>query len=212
VPPDLLRRAQQHDAQRVAGPVVELRSHMPIEQQVRATGATWLDRGLVVANAKGQQPAVQGFGAQVRGAVAQRLDFLVEHGLAERQGQRVILVRNLLTTLRDRDLFAAGKTMQQQTGLTYRSTQDGEHVGGVYRRSVDLASGRYALLDGRSFSLVPWRRVRASRRLFGRRCHLDARAGTGTRYSLISRGPYPSAISSPTEDLAGRLQTYAHAR
>lgn len=160
VPPDLLRRAQQHDAQKVAWPVVELRSHMPIEQQVRAMGATWLDRDLVVANAKGQQPAVQGFGAQVRGAVAQRLDFLVEHGLAERQGQRVILVRNLLTTLRDRDLSAAGKTMQQQTGLTYRSTQDGEHVGGVYRRSVDLASGRYALLDdGRSFSLVPWRRV-----------------------------------------------------
>lgn len=46
----------------------------------------------------------------------------------------------------------------------------------------------------------------------GRRCHLDARVGTGTRYSLISRGPYPSAISSPTEDLAGRSQTYAHAR
>lgn len=31
---------------------------------------------------------------------------------------------------------------------------------GIYRRSVMLASGRYAMLDdGRSFSLVPWKPV-----------------------------------------------------
>lgn len=160
VPADLLRRAQEHDAKNGAGYAIELHSHMPIEQQVRAMGATWLDRDLVIENARRQHPRAQGFGAQVREAAARRVDFLVEQGLAERQGQRVILARNLLTTLRDRDLAAAGKAIQHQTGYIYRPAQDGEHVGGIYRRSVDLASGRYALLDdGTSFSLVPWRRV-----------------------------------------------------
>ena len=44
-------------------------------------------------------------------------------------------------------------------GITLRK-QDGERVSGVYRRSVMLASGRFAMLDdGMGFSLVPWRPV-----------------------------------------------------
>ena len=44
--------------------------------------------------------------------------FLAELGLVERRGQRVILARNLLGTLRDRELGGAGKVIQDQTGLT----------------------------------------------------------------------------------------------
>lgn len=40
IPGDLLDRAQQHDARKSAGLVIELRSHLPIEQQVRTIGAT----------------------------------------------------------------------------------------------------------------------------------------------------------------------------
>ena len=37
---------------------------------------------------------------------------------------------------------------------------DGQRVAGIYRRSVMLASGRYAMLDDcKGFSLVPWRPV-----------------------------------------------------
>jgi hypothetical protein len=37
---------------------------------------------------------------------------------------------------------------------------DGQRVAGIYRRSVQLVSGRYAMLDeGLGFSLVPWRPV-----------------------------------------------------
>jgi Protein of unknown function (DUF3363) len=32
-------------------------------------------------------------------------------------------------------------------------------LAGIYRRSVTLASGRYAVLDDGGFSLVPWRPV-----------------------------------------------------
>lgn len=156
IPADLMQKAQQHDARKTAGRVIELRLHLPIEQQVRAIGATWLDRNLVVDSGI----AVQGFGAQVRGAMQSRVDFLAEQGLAERRGPRVVLARNLLATLRDRELATAGKSLQSQTGKTYRPVKDGERANGIYSRSVHLASGRFALLDGGAgFCLVPWRPV-----------------------------------------------------
>ncbi|MNL67702.1 hypothetical protein D3C87_1923170 [compost metagenome] len=47
-----------------------------------------------------------------------------------------------------------------QTGLQHRPLVDGERLSGVYRRSVQLASGRFAMLDdGVGFSLVPWKPV-----------------------------------------------------
>ncbi len=72
----------------------------------------------------------------------------------------MVLARNLLTTLRNRDLAQAAQNIATETGLEYRAVGDGERVSGVYRRSVMLASGRFAMLDnGKSFSLVPWKPV-----------------------------------------------------
>ncbi|WP_322745812.1 DUF3363 domain-containing protein [Variovorax paradoxus] len=157
VPPDLVQQAQQHDARKGTGPTIELHSHLPIDQQVRAIGATWLDGQLI---GEGGGVAAQGFGAQVREAMRGRADFLVEQGLAERRGQRMVLSRNLLSTLRDRELSAVGKSLQDQTGKTYRPLRDGGRASGVYRRSIQLASGRFAMLhEGMAFSLVPWRPV-----------------------------------------------------
>jgi type IV secretory pathway VirD2 relaxase len=157
VPPEFLSRAQAHDAQKTAGVSVELRSHLSIEQQVRAQGATWLDHQMV-GDARELSP--QGFGAQVRDALQERVNFLVQQGLAERRGPRVVLARNLLSTLRDRELAEAGKVIQNETGLIHYPLRDGERANGVYRRSVQLASGRFAVLDdGVGFSLVPWRPV-----------------------------------------------------
>lgn len=156
IPGDLLHQARQHDASKAPGRVIELRSHLPIEQQVRAIGATWLDRSLVA----GAGPAPQGFGVQMRDALQQRVDFLAGQGLVERRGQRVVLARNLLATLRDRELANVGKELQAKTGKVYRPLQDGQQASGVYRQSLQLASGRFAMLDdGMGFSLVPWRPV-----------------------------------------------------
>ena len=45
-------------------------------------------------------------------------------------------------------------------GLAYRAVEEGERVSGIYRRPVDLASGRFALIeDGQQFVLVPWRPI-----------------------------------------------------
>ncbi|MFU7548322.1 DUF3363 domain-containing protein, partial [Pseudomonas paraeruginosa] len=78
---------------------------------------TWLDQQLIGGN---RELVDKGFGKEVREALRQRADFLVEQGLAERQGQRVVLARNLLATLRGRELTAAAREISAQTGLQHR--------------------------------------------------------------------------------------------
>ncbi|HBX54610.1 relaxase/mobilization nuclease and DUF3363 domain-containing protein [Pseudomonas sp. UBA2684] len=157
VPADLPEQGRQHDARRLGDVAIELRTPLPVEQQVRAVGATWLDQQLIGGR---RELADKGFGTEVREALRQRGDFLVEQGLAERQGQRLVLARNLLATLRGRELTATVREISSQTGMQYRPAIDGERVRGVYRRSLQLASGRFALLDdGVGFSLVPWKPV-----------------------------------------------------
>lgn len=157
VPDDLAERGRQYDAQRLGGAAVELKSHLPIERQARAIGETWLDQQLI-GGGKGLDDL--GFGGEVKKTLQQRADFLEEQGLAQRRGQRVILARNLLRTLRNRELAQAAKDIATETGLENRPVTNGQRVAGIYRRSVMLASGRYAMLDdGMGFSLVPWRPV-----------------------------------------------------
>ncbi len=157
VPADLAEQGRHYDRQRLGEVSVVLHSQLPIERQTRVIGATWLDQQLIDGN---RGVADQGFGGEVREALRQRLDFLIEQGLAERHGQRVILVRNLLGTLRGREIDAVAKTINSETGLVHRAVTEGERASGVYRRNVLLASGRFAMLDdGMGFSLVPWKPV-----------------------------------------------------
>ncbi|MDL5364221.1 relaxase/mobilization nuclease and DUF3363 domain-containing protein [Xanthomonas sp. NCPPB 2654] len=157
VPDDLAERGRQYDAQRLGGLAVELKSHLPIERQARVIGATWLDQQLIGG---GRGLGHLGFGAEVKDALRKRADFLKEQGLVQRRGQRVILARNLLGTLRNRELAQAAKDIAAETGLEHRSVTDGQRVAGIYRRPIMLASGRYAMLDdGMGFSLVPWKPV-----------------------------------------------------
>jgi hypothetical protein len=131
------------------------RSDLSIEAQVTAPGATWLDRQLL---AKDPQLSGAGFGAEVRNAMDRRADHLIEEGLARRQGQRIIFARDLLNTLRRRELDDAIAKLSTDTGLAHHPTAEGEHVAGTYRQRVTLASGRFAMIDdGLGFQLVPWR-------------------------------------------------------
>ncbi|MBH1411245.1 relaxase/mobilization nuclease and DUF3363 domain-containing protein [Pseudomonas fluorescens] len=186
VPDDLTEQGRQYDAQRLGGGVaVELKSHLPIERQARVVGATWLDQQLIGG---GKGLGDLGFGAEVKDALRQRADFLTEQGLAEQRGQRVVLARNLLATLRGRELAKAAKDIAAETGQEHRPVAEGQRVAGIYRRSVMLASGRYAMLDdGRGFSLVPWRPVIEQR--LGQQLAATVRGG-GVSWELgRQRGP-----------------------
>ena len=78
--------------------------------------------------------------------------------MARRQGQRVVFARNLLNTLRQRELDEVSARLATETGLVHQPSAEGEHVAGIYRQRVTLSSGRFAMIDdGLAFQLVPWR-------------------------------------------------------
>jgi hypothetical protein len=158
VPADLVERGRAYDDARSGGVRVLLHSHLSVEQQIRAVGPTWLDRQLVDTP---QTPvATRGFGATAQDALRARADFLVQNGFAERRDSKVMLQCDLLRTLQQRELEQASRSIAAETGLVPRRVMDGTPISGVYRRSITLASGRFAMLDdGLGFSLVPWRPV-----------------------------------------------------
>lgn len=131
------------------------RSDLDLAAQVNAQGATWLDRQLIH---RSDIVGHGGFAQEARAAMAQRADVLIERGLARRFGERVVLSRGVLDTLQSRDLAATSARLATETGLTPKAAATGDTVDGVYRRRVDLASGRFAMIDdGLGFQLVPWR-------------------------------------------------------
>lgn len=144
------RKGQGHAA-------LTVRSDMELRQQVTAKGATWLDQQLVA-----REPTVRGagFGREVEEALQQRAEHLTEQGFATRQGRRFVFARGLLETLRQAEISEEAKTISRQTGLELQPSGAGQHVAGIYRQRLDLASGRFAMIDsGLGFQLVPWQRV-----------------------------------------------------
>ena len=132
-----------------------VRSDLAIESQVTARGPTWLDRRLLDHEAVASN---SGFGADVTAAIGKRADHLIKEGLAGRQGRRLVFARDLLDTLRKRELEDAVTSISSNSGLEYRPAVEGEHVSGTYRQRITLACGRFAMIDdGLGFQLVPWR-------------------------------------------------------
>ena len=149
---ELRRYEDSKGKQRLA---LATRSDLAIEAQLKANGATWLDRQLLAREATSLSDG--GFGREVSEAMDARVEFLVSEGLARRQGQRVIFIRDLLDTLRRRELDTAGAKISAETGLPYHSAAESESIAGVYRQRLSLASGRFAMIDdGLGFNLVPW--------------------------------------------------------
>ena len=132
-----------------------VRSDLDIEQQVHATGATWLDRQAIA-----REPVALGgggFGAEVRQAMDRRAEHLIHQGLAERQTRGVSFSPGLIETLRQREVEALGEKLAAETGRQFSKAGTGEYVAGTYRQRFALASGRFAMIDdGLGFQLVPW--------------------------------------------------------
>jgi len=159
-PGSIVELRQFDDARGQRRVALAIRSDLDINRQIAASGATWLDRQNIA-----REPvalSVDGFGAEVRDALSRRAEQLVEQGLAERQGQSIRFGRNLIDTLRRRELEAAGERLAAETGQTFNRAGSGDYVAGTYRQRMTLASGRFAMIDtmtgdgGLGFQLVPW--------------------------------------------------------
>jgi ribosomal protein L30/L7E len=69
-----------------------------------------------------------------------RTEHLVTQGLARHEGTRVITQPNLLSTLRRREIDAAGDRLSAERGLPYTPPASGETVSGTYCQRLSLTS------------------------------------------------------------------------
>jgi type IV secretory pathway VirD2 relaxase len=160
IAPDHLDRVKEYERLQAkrAPVIVDKLSNLSLEQQVRAHGATWLDRQLVSGDFEPTQNS--GFGHEVRDALRQRQNFLIEQGLAQKDQNDVIYRANLLSTLRRREVSRVGGQLSKELGLPFAETLPGDTIDGTLRKSVELASGKFALVEkSREFTLVPWRSI-----------------------------------------------------
>lgn len=73
---------------------------------------------------------------------------------------RIVYRANLVGLLRRRELARVGAQLSGELGLPYVEVKSGQRIQGIYRRAVDLISGRFMVIEkSREFTLVPWRRV-----------------------------------------------------
>ncbi|SER23279.1 relaxase/mobilization nuclease RlxS [Sphingobium sp. YR768] len=160
IAPDHDEKAAAYESQRArAAPViVDTLSALLLEQQAGSDGATWLDRQLVAPDPEPLRDA--GFGSETRAALAVRRQWLIAEGLAQEEQGRVNYRANLLAVLRQRELNRVAGQISDELGWAYAEAKPDARIEGIYRRPVELASGRYALIEkSREFTLVPWRPV-----------------------------------------------------
>ena len=159
IPDDLVSHAAEYDAGRDRQASIRVLSPVTLDKQIGADGATWLDRRLVHGETADLAPA--GFGQQVREAMDKRREHHIEQGDATRsRDDRVFYRRSLLATLREREIARVGAEMAESKGLPFRTATDGETVSGKFTGTVQLSSGKFAVVEkAHEFSLVPWRPV-----------------------------------------------------
>ena len=160
IPDDYLARAAEYEQRQLRERPVDLEvlSRVPLAAQLSTDGATWLDRQLVGGDPEPLREA--GFGAEVRDALRARQRWLLAAGLAEEVGEGVRYRSGMIEILRRRELLRVAAQLSGELGLRHVEIEVGERVEGTLRRSVELASGKYAVVArSREFALVPWRPV-----------------------------------------------------
>ncbi len=163
IAPDHVNRAAEYERSQWADrPVsVEILSHLPLEELVEVEAATWLDRDAVTH--RPITPSERGFGAEIEAAKARRRAWLAREGLLDRAADQGY-PPGLLDTLRRRDVLRCASAIATESGRPFSEAPTDGRIEGIYRRHVDLASGRFAVVErARDFTLVPWREALESR-------------------------------------------------
>ncbi len=157
VPSDFLARAETYEATQGRRAQVRLLSAFDLDRQVTSDGATWLDRQLVGKTLP--EAAPNGFGGEVGRALERRREVLVRRGHASRAHDGGWRAKpDLLRTLERQEVAKVGAALAKEKNLPFRVPETGETVKGWLADSIQLASGKFAVIEGSyDFSLVPWR-------------------------------------------------------
>lgn len=159
IPEDFEGRAAAYDAGRNRQANIRVLSAFDLESQIVSDGATWLDRRLIASEVS--DLAAAGFGQEVSDAMDGRREHLIGQGdLARRQNGRVFYRRNLLATLREREVARVGAELAAAKSLPFRVVANGDIVSGKFTGTFQLSSDKFAIVEkAHEFTLVPWRPV-----------------------------------------------------
>jgi type IV secretory pathway VirD2 relaxase len=186
---DHLDHAARHESRGLRDRPVDIEtvSVMPITRLETADAATWLDRQIGAAAPVPVRDA--GFGREVRASLDVRRQWLVQQELADMDGEKVRLRANAIMLLQRRELLGAGERLAGELGKPFVEVQAGSPVEGRLTRRVDLASGRFALVErSREFTLVPWRPV-LERQIGSKVSGLMRSDGVNWRFGRARAGP-----------------------
>lgn len=161
IAPDHLERVAAYEAKlsKDRPVIVKTLSSTPLDQQRKFNGATWLDQE--VASDAPAPIYNAGFGMEMKAALTQRRQWLMAQGLGTKSELGLWKPSpNMLDTLRRRELLRVAGQLSGELGLNFVESRNGDRIEGIVKRHVDLAQGRFALIEkSREFTLVPWRDV-----------------------------------------------------
>ena len=160
IAPDHLDRVTAWETRKLRDrPVgVDILSAQPLDKLPSVEAATWLDREAVAPVPTILRDA--GFGHDVREAQTRRRQWLIAQGFAEETDWGTTYRAGMIAALQRRELLRVAGQLADELKLSFVEAQRGTPINGVFRRPVDLVSGRYALIEkSREFTLVPWRPV-----------------------------------------------------
>lgn len=161
IPKDYVARAEAYDRRYNAGVDFDVKSHLPLERLVERRADTWLDQE-IRRDATTALNADQGFGREFNDGLRRRFTWLEKNGFIERTGDRLSIRNGAWGELRQAELGEVVKQLSKQLGRSYEPLVSGlRRVEGRLNGHIDLASGRFAVIEQRSleFTLVPWRDV-----------------------------------------------------
>jgi len=144
---DYLSKASEFEARKGGGVKITVRSWMTLDVQIEARADTWLD----------QQDGDTGVRSErLSKARDDRRAFLRSEGLIS-DGQD-LLSDEARHRLRMTELTRAASKEEGRSGRGHVQLMKGDGFEGKFETSVDLASGRLALIGNKkAFALVPWR-------------------------------------------------------
>ena len=166
---------------------IEVLSPVPLERLAHIRAETWLDLELGLSAVEPAPLHDAGFGREVGTALATRRAWLIANELAAERDGVLEFAPGARSQLRRDEWNRTSAALAQSLGKDFVEAEPGTIIVGKVSRSIDLASGRFALIEGeREFALVPWRPVLA--RSLGR--EVSGRAGaSGISWTLgRSRG------------------------
>ena len=160
IPDDYLDKVEQYqNIQAQKSPLnVVVKSQFSLDVQVTSSGATWLDKDLVSRDKL--YTSNTGYGSEVESALKRRQAYLIKTGFAEETEQGIKYQRGMLRNLEQQEIKKVTAKISGEIGKQYVPASKGDQVEGIYTKSVELASGRFVIVEqSKEFNLVPWRSV-----------------------------------------------------